>query len=467
MKMNNYLHTSQMHKRLILGIGVLSVFTLVAIQSLSSVLTASLDDVDRTSYEGQAALFLEKRDIIDGFPDGTFRGYLSVNRVQAAKMLLLAGGRDVNLIATGGAQAFPDLSQGEWYEQYVLNALRYGIMQGYPDGTFGPENPINRAEFLKMVTLTFDLEKHLEYHYTDVPDNVWFAQYTGAAEKYNLFLYDTDVLKPSEAMTRNEVAWALYQVLIYKEKDIIIRTPSDFTPTTVAIQPQVLSESSFSAPVEDVKPAAPVELAPAPTTAAPVPDPVPTPATPLASINCTDTDKTTSFPLGINQNEAGVVSIPDGLGGTSIFADFCLEGLGPNVLLEYYCSSLGALTSEKLNCPGICDEGACTVENIDPNAVDPRRPTGTLSMPASSSSSLSNNGGPPPPSPPINPPPPPPPPPSIAPPVNPPSNPPPPPPPPPAVTTSATLSITQQTTGLAGTAAINDRDVPLLAFEGL
>ncbi|MDA1209341.1 MAG: hypothetical protein O2904_04915, partial [bacterium] len=218
------------------------------------------------------------------------------------------------------------------------------------------------------------------------------------------------------------------------------------------IQPQVLSESSFSAPVEDVKPAAPD----VPTIA---------PAVPLAPINCTDTDATASFPLGINQNEAGAVSIPDGLGGNAIFADFCLEGLGPNVLLEYYCSDLGALTSEKLNCPGICDSGACSIENIDPNATDPRRPTGTLDVPASSSSSQGTGGAPVPAPAPVAPVPAP-----VAPApaptvASPP--PPPPPPPPPAVTTNSTLFITQKSNGLAGTATLGEQDVTLLAFEAV
>ena len=456
MKMSNYLAKAQAHKRLTLSIVLLSVFTIAGLVSINNSISAMLSDVDKTSYEGQSAMFLEKREIISGFPDGTFRGYLSVNRAQAAKMLLLAGGRDINRIITGGVEIFPDLVQGEWYEQYVLSAVQYGIMKGYPDGTFGPQNPINRAEFLKMVTITFDLDTYIEYHYTDVPDNVWFAQYAGAAEKYNLFLYDTDVLNPAQAMTRDEVAWALYQMLIYKENDIIIRTPSDFTPTGVAIQPQVLSEVAFSPPTNNLNPAAPVGPAPV----APV-APAPAPASPLS--NCTDTDATDTFPLGINQNEEGVVSIPDGLGGTAIFTDFCLDGLGPNVLLEYFCSNLGALTSEKLNCPAICDNGACVRGNIDQNAIDPRRPTGTFDVPASSSSSQGPAGAPvPAPAPPVAAPVP-----VPAPVSTPVPPPPPPPPPPPAVTTSSTLFITQKTTGIAGTADLGQKDVTLIAFEGI
>lgn len=63
------------------------------------------------------------------------------------------------LLLPEGAQAaapFRDL-QGSWAAQVVENAVRDGIVQGYPDGTFRPEAPVSRAEALKLLAAAVTL----------------------------------------------------------------------------------------------------------------------------------------------------------------------------------------------------------------------------------------------------------------------------------------------------------------------
>ncbi len=169
-------------------------------------------DVKVEELCGKAATELYRRGVIGGFSDGTFRGSDLVNRAQAAKFLLLARFGIVG--DDDGDAGFKDVPKGQWYTRFVLKASKLGVIRGYGDGSFKPGNTVNTAEFLKMLSLTFELETGLGFKYEDVSSTDWFAQYAGLAEKYNLFPDRTGgKLEPARKLTRCEVAVAIYQFL--------------------------------------------------------------------------------------------------------------------------------------------------------------------------------------------------------------------------------------------------------------
>ena len=56
---------------------------------------------------------------------------------------------------------FPDAEPDAWFTPYVEQAVREGLMEGYPDGRFGSWDAMNRAEFAKViVTLKSQLQTH-------------------------------------------------------------------------------------------------------------------------------------------------------------------------------------------------------------------------------------------------------------------------------------------------------------------
>lgn len=169
------------------------------------------NDTNISDMEGYAAAELYRRAVIGGYPDGEFKGWKDVNRAELAKFLLLARYESVIDISNNGK--FPDVLDGQWYVKFVVTAANLSIINGYPDGTFKPENTVNTAEFLKMLSLTFNLQAGLDYNYGDVDNNAWYAKYAGVAEKYNLFPLRGGKLYPDSLLTRNEVAVAIYQFL--------------------------------------------------------------------------------------------------------------------------------------------------------------------------------------------------------------------------------------------------------------
>lgn len=62
----------------------------------------------------------------------------------------------VTTVPTAGAATFVDLA-GHWSETEVARAVQAGFVNGYPDGTFRPENDVSRAEIVKMLAAALDL----------------------------------------------------------------------------------------------------------------------------------------------------------------------------------------------------------------------------------------------------------------------------------------------------------------------
>ncbi len=91
--------------------------------------------------------------IVQGYDDGTFKADQPVNRAEALKMLLLAAQLDMPPGGGSGA-TLSDVAPDDWFAPTVDVALHYEIVSGYPDGTFRPASPITRAESAKIVWQT-------------------------------------------------------------------------------------------------------------------------------------------------------------------------------------------------------------------------------------------------------------------------------------------------------------------------
>ena len=104
----------------------------------------NFSDVPSTSWFNAAVSTLSNAGIINGYPDGTFRPDEPVTRAEYAVMF----SRFFDVIDSEGV-SFSDI-EGHWAKQWILSSASRGFINGYPDGTFRPDNKITRAEAMTL-----------------------------------------------------------------------------------------------------------------------------------------------------------------------------------------------------------------------------------------------------------------------------------------------------------------------------
>lgn len=133
-------------------------------------------DVERDRWSITAISYMSEMGIIKGYPDGTFRPQASITRAEfasiAAKFAELKEGN----------KTFSDLNRNHWAYEIVSRAVTAGWINGYPDGTFKPDNKITRAEVVSITNLMLNRkadEKYVDNNldkllkYKDVTKNHW------------------------------------------------------------------------------------------------------------------------------------------------------------------------------------------------------------------------------------------------------------------------------------------------------
>jgi hypothetical protein len=171
-------------------------------------------DVSVVHPHFEAISFLKNEGIIQGYPDGSFKPENGVSRVEVLKFIL----EGINAeLANTRALPFSDTTNEAWYSSYLQTAVYLGIVDGYPDGSFKPGNTVNKVEFLKMLINAMEAEVDTELGYlpfTDVKKSDWYAPYVQFAYQKNLIDVDGKKFNPQEEMTRENVAEAMYRVQV-------------------------------------------------------------------------------------------------------------------------------------------------------------------------------------------------------------------------------------------------------------
>ena len=88
---------------------------------------------------------------IIGYPDNTFGPHHKLTRAEAATMFVRLMTEGKESIALGGDTPFSD-ADDMWYSKYINHIYQAGLLKGYPDGTFKPNQPITRGEFAQMIS---------------------------------------------------------------------------------------------------------------------------------------------------------------------------------------------------------------------------------------------------------------------------------------------------------------------------
>lgn len=192
-------------------------FTLILLLfSSKTALAASFKDIPANHANAVAIKHLSDKELIKGYPDGTFQPDRLVNRAESLKLILESAG--VKSEEMTEDSPFNDITKDQWFASYVIQAKKLGIISGNPDGSFTPSANVKRAAFMKMLLETnrFKKEKWADQQFfSDVGKNEWYAAYMNYAGKAGLITPDSkNNLMPDKDITRAEVAEILYLMKI-------------------------------------------------------------------------------------------------------------------------------------------------------------------------------------------------------------------------------------------------------------
>ena len=111
--------------------------------------TSTFSDVADGQWYTRAIATLANAKIVSGYPDGSFRPNDSITRAEMATIIA----RFANLSADG--KTFSDIKD-HWAQKYIELAAGNGWINGYSDGSFGPDKKITRAETFAMINRVLD-----------------------------------------------------------------------------------------------------------------------------------------------------------------------------------------------------------------------------------------------------------------------------------------------------------------------
>lgn len=108
----------------------------------------------------------------------------------------------------------PSDIQSHWAGKQISDWIGKGLAQGYPDGTFKPDNCITRAEFVSLINKSFGLTSTVKTDFSDVAPTNWFAGDIARARAAGYINgFEDGAFRPDKQISRQEAATMLARLL--------------------------------------------------------------------------------------------------------------------------------------------------------------------------------------------------------------------------------------------------------------
>ncbi len=147
--------------------------------------------------------YLIDRGIISGYGDGTFRPLQNVTRAEAAIML----GKALGLDGTKRETSFTDVGAGSTASGYIQSATKLGIINGFSDSTYRPNDPITRGQMALLLQKGFQLTEKSNVYFTDIAQSGTQYDAINMIATAGLTVgYGDGTFRPADNVTRQEFA---------------------------------------------------------------------------------------------------------------------------------------------------------------------------------------------------------------------------------------------------------------------
>lgn len=197
---------------------VLSLAMVVCMMPLS-VFAASAKDAAYSDIAGEkcegAVNVLSALGVVDGYEDGSYKPANIVTRAEMAKLIITALGMES--YATATTSSYTDMINAKWAIPVVEYATNLGIINGYGNGKFGPNDTVTYEQAATMIVRALGFT-------TDCNEmnGTWPAIYVQKATALGIFK-DVEGNQYGTGANRGDVAIMLYNALdtpeVYADKD--------------------------------------------------------------------------------------------------------------------------------------------------------------------------------------------------------------------------------------------------------
>lgn len=165
---------------------------------ITNIAFAAFSDVPNTHPNYEAIMYVQAQNIVEGYADGTFHPDNPINRAEFTKIITEAYYQGQ---ATGD-NCFSDVGT-EWFAKYICFDKSFNFIIGYSDGSFHPANNINFVEAAKILVNVKGL--------TVMPDpTFWYKPYVEKLAEANAI--PASITSFNQQVTRGEMAEMVYRL---------------------------------------------------------------------------------------------------------------------------------------------------------------------------------------------------------------------------------------------------------------
>lgn len=157
-----------------------------------------------------AIWYVYNNDIVQGYEDGSYKPDQKINRAELLKIIVESAFAETYGDFVATSSGATDVKSDAWYYGYVSYGIGQEIVEGYADGSFKPANNINFVEALKIVMIGTG------YDYEE--GNPWFENLVDLASENNFIPLDVD--KFGDELTRGQVAEMITRIKKFQAEEL-------------------------------------------------------------------------------------------------------------------------------------------------------------------------------------------------------------------------------------------------------
>nr|WP_235712719.1 S-layer homology domain-containing protein [Bacillus mycoides] len=200
-------------KMLLIG-ATLATTTLTSLANVQA--DTTFKDVPTSHWSYDAIMHLKDKKIIAGYGNGMFGLGDNITRGQAARLLYVY--LQPLFVGDRFKDQFKDV-KGTMFEKEIYAVASSGLMNGYGDNIFGPDDILTREQLAAILQKTFNLKQQTITTFNDVEKNYWATEAISALQENKISVGTGDNLfEPKKVVTREQYAQFLYNAMGKLEK---------------------------------------------------------------------------------------------------------------------------------------------------------------------------------------------------------------------------------------------------------